>query len=124
MTDNERKPGPFEQTLRAHDWYYAYSDDHGVWLRGQASVKALQARHEALKCPFTLLELNLWVHNMILEDFEEVEPGKFWRKSKSRQYVAACRNEDLIPQAKADEITAWMREHDVWDEIVAQENDK
>jgi hypothetical protein len=112
MTDNERERGPFEKALHAHDWYYAYSDDHSVWVRGQASVKALQAQHEALKCPFSLLELNTYVHKRILEQFEEIEPGKFWRKGKDREYVAACRHEDLIPQAKADEITAWLDEND------------
>lgn len=120
----ERARGPFEQALRAHDWYYAYSDDHGVWARGQAALKVLQERHAALECPFTLLELNHWVHGMVLEDFEEVEPDKWYRKGKSRQYVAASRRDDLIEQAKVDEIVAWMQEHDVWDEIVAQDNDK
>tara|TARA_R100000773_G_scaffold22815_1_gene20105 strand:- start:12668 stop:12925 length:258 start_codon:yes stop_codon:yes gene_type:complete len=25
-----------EKALKAHDWTYAYSDDHRVWKRGQA----------------------------------------------------------------------------------------
>jgi hypothetical protein len=30
MTLNE-----FYKMLAGHDWYYQYSDDHGVWRRGQ-----------------------------------------------------------------------------------------
>ena len=25
----------FLKLLKAHDWYYMYSDDHSVWRRGQ-----------------------------------------------------------------------------------------
>lgn len=28
--------------LRAHDWYYDYSDDHQVWLAGKAAEKSLR----------------------------------------------------------------------------------
>ena len=27
----------FFMKLRRHDWFYEYSDDHGVWQRGQAA---------------------------------------------------------------------------------------
>lgn len=29
--------------LKRFDWYYAYSDDHGVWLRGERAKKELQS---------------------------------------------------------------------------------
>lgn len=29
--------------LNRHDWYYAMSDDHGVWLAGERAVKELNA---------------------------------------------------------------------------------
>lgn len=31
------------KALKAHDWYYEYSDDHSVWTRGRASKVALNA---------------------------------------------------------------------------------
>ena len=27
--------------LKGHDWYYQYSDDHGVWRKGSQSAKNL-----------------------------------------------------------------------------------
>lgn len=27
--------------LNRHDWYYTFSDDHGVWLRGEAERNRL-----------------------------------------------------------------------------------
>jgi hypothetical protein len=29
--------------LHAHDWYYAMSDDHGVWLAGERAINKLRA---------------------------------------------------------------------------------
>jgi hypothetical protein len=31
-----------ERTLQHHDWFYAYSDDGGVWRRGQAAFDQLK----------------------------------------------------------------------------------
>lgn len=31
----------FDQMLAKHDWYYAFSDDHSVFLAGEARVKQL-----------------------------------------------------------------------------------
>jgi hypothetical protein len=37
----------YKQMLKKHDWYYAYSDDHSVFMRGQAAERTLIAqRHE------------------------------------------------------------------------------
>ena len=30
------------QALKAHDWYYERSDDHGVWMRGQSAWDRIQ----------------------------------------------------------------------------------
>lgn len=30
-----------EAALKAHDWYYAMSDDFGVWTRGKASYDTI-----------------------------------------------------------------------------------
>ena len=39
----------YEKKLKAHDWYYQYSDDHGVWRAGKAAHDALWA--EAKQSP-------------------------------------------------------------------------
>lgn len=30
-----------EKRLKDHDWYYAFSDDHGVWQAGEKSRRVL-----------------------------------------------------------------------------------
>ena len=30
------------QALKAHDWFYDRSDDHGVWMRGQSAWDRIQ----------------------------------------------------------------------------------
>jgi hypothetical protein len=32
----------FKQVLASHDWYFDYSDDHGVWSRGMDSWNKIQ----------------------------------------------------------------------------------
>lgn len=32
----------FTNDLKAHDWFYDYSDDHSVWTRGRNERKQLQ----------------------------------------------------------------------------------
>lgn len=32
----------YEELLKAHDWYYQYSDDHSAWRRGQSSISRLR----------------------------------------------------------------------------------
>jgi hypothetical protein len=34
----------YDSRLRLHDWYYQYSDDHGVWCRGDSEQTALVDR--------------------------------------------------------------------------------
>ena len=98
----------FGTKLRQHDWYYGYSDDHRVWTRGRNQMQALRTAHEDLACPFTMAELNTWAHNMILEDFEEMEPGKWWKVPRKFSCIAPTKREDLMPRAFHDEITQWM----------------
>lgn len=31
----------YRNALQAHDWFYQYSDDHGVWAKGRSQYKAL-----------------------------------------------------------------------------------
>ena len=32
-----------EAALKAHDWHFARSDDHNVWMRGQRAWDRIQA---------------------------------------------------------------------------------
>lgn len=32
----------FVKRLKAHDWYYAFSDDHSVWTRGERERNTLR----------------------------------------------------------------------------------
>ena len=98
----------FGTKLRQHDWYYGYSDDYSVWRRGQQARKDLQTAHTELDCPFSMGELRKWTYNMILEEFEEMEPGKWWRVPRKYSCIAPTKREDLITQAQHDEITQWM----------------
>jgi hypothetical protein len=34
----------YDTRLRSHDWYYQYSDNHGVWRRGDGERTALVNR--------------------------------------------------------------------------------
>ena len=36
-----------ETALMTHDWYYGYSDDHSVWLQGDAEMSRLKSLMEA-----------------------------------------------------------------------------
>jgi hypothetical protein len=33
----------FTNLLKNHDWYYHFSDDHGVWSRGEREVARINA---------------------------------------------------------------------------------
>lgn len=39
----------FEEMLKNHDWYYEYSDDHGVWQAGRRSKGEVMAELTRLK---------------------------------------------------------------------------
>ena len=98
----------FGKKVKYHDWYYGYSDDYRVWTRGRDAAALLRRHHEDLSCPFDMGLLNKWAHNMILEQFEEMEPGKWWRVPRKYSCIAPTKREGLITQAQHDEITQWM----------------
>ena len=110
--------GPFERALRLHDWYYEYSDSYGTWQRGRARRDSLRNQREKLGCPFNLAELHSWVIGWILENFEEDEPDKWYRKGQKGVFAALKRRE-LITQERADEIEKWMEENDRADRTAA-----
>ena len=98
----------FGLKLKRHDWFYGYSDDHSVWRRGQAASQKLRAEHEKLDCPFDMGLRRKWAHNMILEHFAEEEPDAWYRQPRKYKCIAPTKRDELITQAKHDEITQWM----------------
>lgn len=41
MNDVNKQLQELESLLKEHDWYYAYSDDHRVWKRGEEERKVI-----------------------------------------------------------------------------------
>ena len=37
-----------EELLKFHDWYYEYSDDHNVWLKGNKQSKVIKDKMKEL----------------------------------------------------------------------------
>ena len=98
----------FGNKIRRHDWFTAYSDDQRVWRAGIAAERALRMQREKLECPYDMSKLRMWAHNMILEEFAEEEPGKWYRQPRKYKSIAPCQREDLMPRIIWDEITRWM----------------
>tara|TARA_B100000674_G_C37680392_1_gene841253 strand:+ start:453 stop:803 length:351 start_codon:yes stop_codon:yes gene_type:complete len=98
----------FGTKLRQHDWYYGYSDDHRVWTRGRNQMQVLRTAHEDLECPFDMKLLEKWAHKMIVENFKEEEPGKWYPNPRKYSCIAPTPREGLITQAQHDEVTQWM----------------
>jgi hypothetical protein len=59
------------KTLRSdithHDWWYMYSDDHRYYTAGTQSLNELKDRLEGINCPFSLVELRMFVHKELSE---------------------------------------------------------
>ena len=49
--------------LRAHDWDYAYSEDHAYWRRGTRSLGLITRALSALDAPFTIAEARIWAED-------------------------------------------------------------
>jgi hypothetical protein len=102
----------FGYALKIHDWYYCYSDDHGVWQRGTAALKKLRGCHKELGCPFSLEDLRKWAHNMIVGRFVEESPGKWYVHPKKYQSVAPASRADLVTDEEWNNIENWMEKED------------
>lgn len=100
----------FARALNAHDWYYAYSDDHRYWTRGSTERRNLTAMHKQLDCPFGMGELKAWAFNMIVEQFEEDADGNWYRQPKKYTSVAPTPRSELIIEARWNEIQDWLNE--------------
>ena len=96
------------QNLKAHDWFYDYSDDGSVWRRGSQDAARLSKELKLLNCPFEWWDIFKAIFNFVIEDFTEVEPGKYYRdpnKTKSIAPVAKC---NLLTRVEANKIMEWF----------------
>lgn len=100
------------ERLERHDWYYAYSDDHRVWKAGVNEEKKLQGLVVDLHCPYSLSQLRMAVHNMVVEDFAEEAPGEWYRQPHKYKNVAPTGRPDLMHRADQVQILGWI-EHQV-----------
>ena len=98
----------FGLKLRGHDWFFGYSDDHRVYTKGRHAQSMLQKMHNDFECPYSMVTLRLWAHNMILENFAEEAPGEWYPNPRRYKSIAPTKREGLITQAYHDEITQWM----------------
>lgn len=106
MSDTNRLV--FGSKLQSHDWYFAYSDDHSYWARGQQQRKELDAMHKNLNCPFSFVDLSKWAHNMILEEFAEESPGEWYRQPHESRSVAPTTRGHLMTQSEWSDIQQWF----------------
>ena len=98
------------ERLTNHDWYYAYSDDHRVWKRGDHRHKDLYNELVKRECPYNMGDIRMTVHKMILEDFTEVEPNRWYRDPEKKRRVAPAQRTELIERSQAEEILGWLGE--------------
>lgn len=99
----------FEKALRGHDWYFAYSDDYGVWRRGEKQLQGLRDLHERVGCPYDLSELRNWVSDNTVDLFVEKSPGEWYRETMLHfGSVAPTQRRDLLSRERHDEISAWF----------------
>lgn len=59
MTVTKAQFDEFIGQLSHHDWYYAYSDDHSVWRRGETAQARLE--HKAKSDPIYKQAYDIWV---------------------------------------------------------------
>jgi hypothetical protein len=98
----------FSKQLKAHDWYYSYSDDHNVWERGKRQLQNIVALYNSTNCPFELAELRMWANGMIVGPFAEEGPDEWYLQPRKYKCTAPVKREGLITQATSDEIEVWL----------------
>jgi hypothetical protein len=94
--------------LKGHDWYYGYSDDHRVWKRGQRRQDHLRKLLESLNCPYPMNELRMAVQNMVVGEFAEEEPDRWYRQPRLYKNVAPVRRSELLLEADQVQMLAWI----------------
>ena len=89
-----------------------YSDDGRVVRRGRQRTSALRQRIESLKCPFTMSELRMAAQKMVVGEFAEEEPGKWYRQPRKFKSIAPARREDLVTHDEYTKIMEWIEKQD------------
>ena len=96
--------------LKAHDWYYDYSDDGSVWRRGSADAAYLSKQLSELNCPFEWWDIFRAIFGFTFEAFTEVEPGKYYRDPNNTKSIAPTSRKNLISREHAAKIMEWFNE--------------
>jgi hypothetical protein len=111
---DESSLGEVELRLHHHDWNYDcdcnyyYSDCSRGYIDHQFILGLLQG----MGCPYTWSELRAYRFSKVLEDFEEYEVDRWWRKESDRHLVAGTVRSSLISRSRWEEIHEWFRLHD------------
>jgi aryl carrier-like protein len=122
--------------MSLHDWYYTYSDDHGVWQRGLDSVKIMTAKMNELKeLGFEAQVDELWESNCpwgLVARREEIRqklmtgPCKvtFTKVNGDERTMVCTLKPDLLPQVEqveskpvkklSESIAVFLPEEQVW----------
>ena len=99
--------------LKNFDWYYAYSDDHSVWKRGRDREGMLRSTLERIGCPYSMSQLRMAVHEMVVEDFAEEEPNEWYRQPRIYKSTAPVQRKDLMHRADQVQILAWIEQQEI-----------
>jgi hypothetical protein len=94
--------------LHWHDWYYEYSDDHRVWKKGQIQHDHLRNLVTSLNCPYSMGDLRMAVQEMVVDLFEEEEPGHWYRQPHTYKNVAPVKRTQLLLRADQVQVLAWI----------------
>jgi hypothetical protein len=54
----------------------------------------------------------MWSFDMVVGDYTEVEPGKWFKLPKEYDCTAPAKREDLITSERYDEIDCWLQHND------------
>ncbi len=122
--------------MELHDWYYSYSDDHGVWQRGLDSVKIMTAKMNELKelgfeaqvdelweskCPWGLVARREAIRQKLMTGPCEVT---FTKVNGDERTMVCTLKPDLLPQVEqveskpvkklSESIAVFLPEEQVW----------
>jgi aryl carrier-like protein len=122
--------------MSLHDWYYTYSDDHGVWQRGLESVKIMTAKMNELKelgfeaqvdelwesnCPWGLVARREEIRQKLMTGPCEVT---FTKVNGDERTMVCTLKPDLLPQMEqveskpvkklSESIAVFLPEEQVW----------
>jgi len=96
----------FAKLVKSHDWYFQYSNGN-TYYRGVDSQRQLMDSHQALDCPFSFGELQLWSYNAIREDMVEVD-GKLYRPDSPQRAAYVVSEEATISREDCDKVSNWL----------------